>query len=70
MPAPACHYCNNNVITVKHILTECPQLRNERGRFFQSCNPELRVILRNAENVVFQFLRERYLRGNLIDGCE
>ena len=23
MPASACHYCNNSVITVNHILTEC-----------------------------------------------
>ena len=64
VPAPARHYCNHSVITVKHILTECPQLRNERLRFFHSRNPELRVILGNAERgVLFQFLTEIDIYG-------
>ena len=45
IPAPPCHYCNEEIVTVKHIFTSCPVLRRERVIFFKDETPELKDVI-------------------------
>ena len=42
IPAPPCHYCNEEIVTVKRILRSCPVLRRKRVIFFKDETPELK----------------------------
>lgn len=55
IPALPCSFCNDEEVTVKHILASCRELRRARGAFFQNESPAITDIIgdgRVAEGLV------------------
>lgn len=54
-----CPVCDNHLLTVKHILTECSELEREREHFFNSKNPNMKTLLGdgNIKGSLIQFLK-------------
>ncbi|GBN96250.1 hypothetical protein AVEN_38657-1 [Araneus ventricosus] len=57
-PAPSCSSCST-VISVRHILCECPKYRVLRRKYFGKAYPDLRDILGEPYNAnVFSFVHD------------
>jgi ribonuclease HI len=48
-PPPPCDFCYNTVISVKHVLTECPALDNTRQQLFGKPKPSIKSMLGDNE---------------------
>ena len=45
---PECPVCQQELLTVSHVLTECLQLRYVRTRFFKPTNPSIETLIRDG----------------------
>ena len=65
---PECEDCNT-IVTVKHIILECPSFENQRRRFFPNYRADMKYFLNEADTSyggpLYSFVKEINLLNNL-----
>ena len=61
---PMCHWCEVELLSIRHMLVEFPSLENVRGNILKSALGEKEVSMRDWERYSF-FEGDRDLSGNL-----
>ena len=56
-PDPICHFCNNEILSVKHFLLECNNISNTRSRFYNATDLE-DLFNRFTIKTILDFLKE------------